>query len=678
VSFQGLTLRRELLLVGAITAVAAALRLYRIDSVSLIGDEFGSVREAGQLGLNLNSIPYFLILRAWTHFGSSDLMLRLPSMVLGTLVVPVSYLLGKELLGSWAHGALTALLNATSAYAIEYSQQVRFYSLFLLASCLAFLAFARYLRARESRGRLWILIGADLLCMVSHALGFVVVIVQIVCVLGGKVRRGLGLVLACLCGFGLLVLLFLQPGWLALPFGWLMRYQGTLSATPYAGPRGLQASTLAKIPVAFFFYLFGTSVYPLTLWLVVPGLAVVGFLTLRGLLAIRRREGVLRLVAGWIIVPMLVLFLVFDAVVPQSFVGADARYAIYVLVALQLIISGGILSLGRSRAVIGALCFLVIIVSLGAYYYPIWSHTSRLGNWRNAASYVNSRVRTNTLILHDGRSGDGVTRYFPVAPRRELFWNYLKINSSEALQQFEQVIVVSNDFKAENRQDLNRFVRSLQGRFYAQDSYVQYPLFVLAMQRGTADLVRPADSTGQVPIPTEVYGMEFADLELPRTAHFAGRALHIVGGFSLPGPDGERERVIEAAGQRRAKSLIVLSNLVGAGGVAQRAPVAELTVQSRNQGTCRFTLRRGVETNDWSQGRRGASRASDGCFVADSWKKRVALVGRRAYEGAWREFDAHIFGAKLDLPTSMAADRIQIRYLLERGYLQIWGMEMAD
>jgi hypothetical protein len=49
-----------------------------------------------------------------------------------------------------------------------------------------------------------------------------------------------------------------------------------------------------------------------------------------------------------------------------------------------------------------------------------------------------------------------------------------------------------------------------------------------------------------------------------------------------------------------------------------------------------------------------------------------------AYPGAWREFDARIFGAKLEFAAPTAPDEIKVRYLLDRGYLQIWGMEMVD
>jgi hypothetical protein len=674
---EGLPVRQEFLLVAAITLAAAALRLYGIDNFSLHGDEFGSVQEASGLGLHLNSIPYFWILHAWTHLGSSDFMLRLPAALLGTLAIPVIYLLGKELLGSWAHGALTALLTATSAYAIEYSQQVRFYTLFLLASCLAFLAFARCLRKQRSRGALSILIGADLLCIASHPLGFVVVLVQLAHIAGGRKRGRVALLVACFGLFASLGLAELRPEWFAAPFHWLSVAAQVAGEERYLGPRGLQASSVAKIPIALFFYLFGMSVYPGTLWLVLPGLSLFAFLAVRGVLALRKRQGALRLVGLWICLPMFLLFVVFDAVVPQSFVGADSRYAICVLIAVQLIISAGIMSFGRFWALVATLCFAVVGASLAFYYHPSWSHTDRLGDWRAAARYVESRAGADAIVLYDGRSREGVTRYFPAALRREPFWNYLK-DGSEGLRSFSQVFFVSDDSKNENRQDMNRFLKSLQSRFFSMDSYAEYPLFVLAMRRIDLSQSPTADRAGAVPVPAEVYGMEFADLALPRTARFAGSQLRIVGGFSTPGPDGEPERVIEAAGVGARTSLIVLSSLVNAGAGPPGRPVAELIVQSRNQEPRRFLLRQGVETNDWSQPCPEPSGAAPACAVADSWKKRLALVGRMAYPGAWREFDARIFGAKLEFAAPTAPDEIKVRYLLDRGYLQIWGMEMVD
>lgn len=678
-SSQRLPVRQEFLLVAAITLTAAALRLYQIGRISLQGDEFGSIREASQLGLNINSIPYFWILHAWSNFGASDIMLRLPAALFGTLAVPVIYLLGKELLGSWAHGVLAALLNATSAYAVEYSQQVRFYSLFLLASCLAFLAFAGCMREKRSPGRLWVLlVGADLLCMASHALGFVVVLVQLAYVAGGRGRRIAAVLIACFGVFAFLSLVALRPEWFAAPFQWLERYLAVPPSTQYAGPRGLQVSSIAKIPMALFFYLFGMSVYPGTGWLVVPGLGIFAFLAARGLFALRKRPGVLRLIGLWICLPMFLLFLVFDAVVPQSFVGADSRYAIYVLIAVQLIISAGIMSFSRTRALIAGACFVVVGASLAFYYRPSWSHSGRLGDWKPVARYVENQALTNSLILYDGRSRESVKRYFPAALRCESFWDYLKSSSPDELQRFEEIFLVADDFKNENRQSINRFLKSLRGRFVSLGSYVRYPLFVLALRRPGTNPAPVVDPAGTMPIPAEVYGLEFADLDLPRTARFAGKQWRIIGGFSTPGPDGERERVIETAGVGKGTSLIVLSSLVDAGDGVPGRLVAELTVQSRDKEPRRFLLRQGVETNDWSRPCPEPGEATPACMVADSWKKRLALVGRRAYPGAWQEFDARIFGASLEFAAPTAADEIKIRYMLDRGYLQIWGMKMAD
>ncbi len=672
------TVRHEALVVGLITLAAALLRVYKIDTVSLHGDEFTSIQEAARLGLNLHSMPYFLLLRAWSHIGSSDLTLRLLSAVLGTLAVPVTYLVGKELLGSPVSAALAALLNAASAYAIEYSQQVRFYSLFLLTSSLAFLAFTRYLRREDSRPALWFLLAADLLCMISHALGFVVVLIQAAYLASGKKRGPTAVLIVGLCAFAVLGLATWRAQWFASPFHWLEHYEGVYGNTQYGGPRGLQLSNVAKIPIALFIYLFGMSVYPGKLWLTLPGLGLFAFLIVRGILALRSRPSALRLVALWIALPPLLLFLIFDALVPPSFVGADARYIIYVLLGIQVTLAAGLMSLGRAAVPAAGLCGIVTVATLALYYYPSWSHSDRLDDWKPAARFVTGRALTNSLVLFDGRSSEGVQRYFPQALRREGLGKFGEGDSFDELQRFDQIFVVSNDFNSDVRRSTNRFLENIQRRFEVYDSYVQYPLFVMAMRKaGQSD--DPAASVADVAAaPSEVYGLEFADLSLPRTVRWDGRQLRIVGGSSIPGPDGEQERIISPAGLTTGSALIVLSSLVDAGSGVTGRPVAEVLVQGSNERPERFLLRDGVETNDWSQPCPAPVATISNCAIADSWRKRIALLGRRAYPGAWREFDAHIFAAKFRSPAPMTGDPIRVRYLLDRGYLQIWGLQVAD
>ena len=122
----------ELWLLGALTLLAFALRLSHLDE-SLVGDEMyayaeihgrslGGVIDAVRGG-GENSPPLFFVLGwAGTKLGDPTVTIRLPSLLLGTATVPLTYLIGVRTLGSRA-GVFAAALLAVSPFAIFYSER---------------------------------------------------------------------------------------------------------------------------------------------------------------------------------------------------------------------------------------------------------------------------------------------------------------------------------------------------------------------------------------------------------------------------------------------------------------------------------------------------------------------------------------------------------------------------
>jgi hypothetical protein len=535
----------EYLLVAGLTVLAAILRLYRIDACALWGDEYNSIRQARDIGISFNSLPYFLFLRMWMNFGSSEFWLRLPAAIFGTLVVPVTYFLGKELFGTRKHGGLAGLLIAISAFTVEYSQQVRFYSLFLFSSSLAFLVFVYYIRHEHTRRRLGILIMANLFCVVTHALGFLVTTVQAVAYwLMRKRNYRMRFVILSVGIILILALPHLMPSaLLEYPFMVLYRYQGDTPSV-YKGPRGIHPTIAVKIPLAFFFYTFGNSVHPLTLRLVIPGILLLGYLFVRGLWRLRHDQVTLILLLVWLGLSPLLLFLGFDTWAPASFITAHPNYTIYVILAFYLVVVHGILSHRRARFVPSALAVGISIISLGSYYYPSWSDTSRLTDWRHAAQFVQQHADDRTVVLYDGRSADPVEYYFPSSIPSRSLWDYRGKDSLEELDSFDRLVFVSYDSKGGNRAVFTRILQKIEAEFAYRDGFVHYPLFAYVYQR-TGSTGYPVDAaTGIVSLPKEVYGLPFADLRLPQRAEYAGRTVLLTGSFALPSLDGARERTI--------------------------------------------------------------------------------------------------------------------------------------
>lgn len=140
-----------ILLLG-ITILAAFLRFYQIGKLSLWNDELDTVRfTAGSfkdmLLIIKQSQPnmglYYLFIHYWILVfpNYSDGILRIPSAIFSIASIPVVFLLGKEFCSNKKQsafvGLLAALLVSINTFHIQYSQELRSYSLVFLLTTLS-------------------------------------------------------------------------------------------------------------------------------------------------------------------------------------------------------------------------------------------------------------------------------------------------------------------------------------------------------------------------------------------------------------------------------------------------------------------------------------------------------------------------------------------------------------
>jgi 4-amino-4-deoxy-L-arabinose transferase-like glycosyltransferase len=145
----------------AITAVGVVLRASFLD-VPLRYDEATTfvnyVSKPIYVALSNYSAPNNHLLHtalayAATHVGGTgEIALRMPALVAGVAVVPVTYVLGRSLYGG-AAGLLAAGLVAGSSTLVEYSANARGYTILLLLATLGLIAAARYVE-RGTHGSL--------------------------------------------------------------------------------------------------------------------------------------------------------------------------------------------------------------------------------------------------------------------------------------------------------------------------------------------------------------------------------------------------------------------------------------------------------------------------------------------------------------------------------------------
>jgi Dolichyl-phosphate-mannose-protein mannosyltransferase len=123
--------------VGAATVVGLGVRLYRLEAAPLLSPEIYTWDFAhqtvpfifGQLShIETNPPFYYLLMKLVMQIGETEFFLRLPSVVAGTMAIPLVYVLGR-LGGASKSGVIGAGLLSLSAIAITYSRQARTYAL---------------------------------------------------------------------------------------------------------------------------------------------------------------------------------------------------------------------------------------------------------------------------------------------------------------------------------------------------------------------------------------------------------------------------------------------------------------------------------------------------------------------------------------------------------------------
>lgn len=142
----------------AVTALAGGLRLAHLSEPSLWWDEFITLGVAklefvkmlhvlstigpSDIGVELFPPLYHSLARLALLFGGNDAAMRLPSVLFGTLTIPAVYFLGRTLFSRNA-GLFAAFFCALSVYHMNYSRELRPYSLYLFLAILSMAFFYR-------------------------------------------------------------------------------------------------------------------------------------------------------------------------------------------------------------------------------------------------------------------------------------------------------------------------------------------------------------------------------------------------------------------------------------------------------------------------------------------------------------------------------------------------------
>jgi mannosyltransferase len=111
---------------------------YSVFLARLPRTEFWDVLTASQANASL----YYVLLRGWITLGTGETIVRFLSVISAVACVPLCYAVGKRLFGPLV-GVTGAALLAVNAFAIQYAQEARSYSLVLFLVLLSSYLFVR-------------------------------------------------------------------------------------------------------------------------------------------------------------------------------------------------------------------------------------------------------------------------------------------------------------------------------------------------------------------------------------------------------------------------------------------------------------------------------------------------------------------------------------------------------
>jgi len=181
-----LSSKRQLILLIVLLAAGLSLRLYHIDKLSLWFDELHSIIPTNPANSLVSVIEYckedqppafFLTLYFWYNlFPYNEASGKVLCAIIGVLGIVSMYFLGKEV-GGKNVGVAVSFLTAGNIFHVYYSQELRFYGLLFLMTCLSFLFFIRFIKSPTIRNQLFFAITTTIL-LYTHYFGLVVTLTQ--------------------------------------------------------------------------------------------------------------------------------------------------------------------------------------------------------------------------------------------------------------------------------------------------------------------------------------------------------------------------------------------------------------------------------------------------------------------------------------------------------------------
>jgi mannosyltransferase len=356
---------------------------------------------------------FHFLMHFWVRlFGTSEISLRMPSVLFGVGTVYLVYLLARQIAGSKIKGLLSAAFMASAPFHIYYSQEARMYSMTCFFAALSMFFFVKInglfingLANSQKKFRILWFVSTALL-IYSDYFGFLVLAAQFLILLQQKRYKFM------VHGSLFIVLIYLP--WLPMFIKQLQVGSSATTALPEWG-RLVNLSFLKALPLTFVKFSIGRiTIFNKMLY---GGIAVLlagvyGFLGLRA-----AKEKIL---TGWFLVPLVFAWAA-SLWVPnfQPFRLLLILPAFYLLLALGV----GSIKSKKVRMVVTAFVLAVNFLSLFRYYSNPYFQRE---DWKGLVEFL--KTQESSLVILPSNTSAWPIKYYDSSNRVKLVYGSEGIN----------------------------------------------------------------------------------------------------------------------------------------------------------------------------------------------------------------------------------------------------------
>ncbi len=411
-----------------IMLLATGLYLHELGTESMWIDELFSIDDAkGNISLFGIRPIYYILLKFWMLFGTSDSWLRSLSVVFGLCSVFLIYQLGRHVAGE-ATGLIAALLLALSPLFINYTQMVRMYS---LGTCLAIggsLALVYALENPTNSSMAW-WAGTRLLMNMTAPLNASLLLPDVI-IFCLKFRKQRDVLLAFGKWLLLLIILWLPSLWSLLSAKISVNFlQSAInvdakleaSSATHGFPNLVEVIRKLKHFTAF---PYPSPSKAISLFFRAYTIILV-FLFSFALIQ-KHRSGKLLWIAAWAVIPGIMIFLV-----SQKLWTAD-RYILFLSPYVLILLAAGFMKLWswqRQVAIVVATIYLFAVSNGLVHYYTVQERQ----DWRGIAEVINTQEKPGDQIVisiftqSNQKITTSLAHYYhgtaPIYSHREICWS---------------------------------------------------------------------------------------------------------------------------------------------------------------------------------------------------------------------------------------------------------------